>query len=119
MEHGQTIYVVQTAGVTSSPKKSGGGTNKGAIAGGVVGGVVALAGLSALALFFVRRKRQQEDPLPPPTAVAGGEPKYSENPFSDMADSRLDPSITSQRRMSNGSIADDQDFSRRILKVWA
>jgi hypothetical protein len=35
--------------------------------------------------------------------------------FSDM---RLDPAVMAQRRMSDGSIADNQDYSRRILKVF-
>ena len=34
-----------------------------------------------------------------------------------VTDSRLEPSVMFQRRMSDGSIADNQDYSRRILKV--
>jgi len=32
-------------------------------------------------------------------------------------DQRLDPVLLQQRRLSDGSIADNQDYSRRILKV--
>jgi cell wall integrity and stress response component len=34
------------------------------------------------------------------------------------ADTRLDP-VMAQRRLSSGSIADNQDYSRRILRVRA
>jgi cell wall integrity and stress response component len=34
-----------------------------------------------------------------------------------MSDSRFDGDFMAQRRQSNGSIDDDQDFSRRILQV--
>jgi hypothetical protein len=34
-----------------------------------------------------------------------------------MTDSRLDPEYFANRRSSNGSIADNEDYSRRILKV--
>lgn len=34
-----------------------------------------------------------------------------------MPDTRLDPAILRDRRMSDGSIMDNQDYSRRILKV--
>lgn len=36
---------------------------------------------------------------------------------SSMSDSRFDGDFMAQRRQSNGSIDDDQDFSRRILQV--
>ena len=91
----------------------------------MVVGVVALAAIAAGTVLFLRHKRQkaaeedysrknqisdfmrsghQNDPKPPPTA------------YSNMSDSRLDPGAAG-RRNSIGSIADDQDYSRRILKV--
>jgi cell wall integrity and stress response component len=42
----------------------------------------------------------------PPTSSSGGA----------SFDTRLDP-VMAQRRMSDGSIADNEDYSRRILKV--
>ena len=46
--------------------------------------------------------------------IAGKPPKTSGG---DSAfDTRLDP-VMAQRRLSDGSIADNQDYSRRILKV--
>lgn len=32
-------------------------------------------------------------------------------------DQRLEPAMLQKRRLSDGSIADNQDFSRRILKI--
>jgi cell wall integrity and stress response component len=46
--------------------------------------------------------------------INGGKPGSSAG---SSPDSRLDPVIMTQRRMSDGSIADNQDYSRRILKV--
>jgi cell wall integrity and stress response component len=45
--------------------------------------------------------------------VSGGKLHTSN---SSMTDSRLDPEFMA-RRQSNGSIADNEDYSRRILKV--
>jgi cell wall integrity and stress response component len=45
----------------------------------------------------------------------GGKPPSSSGGLS-MSDSRLDP-VMANRRMSDGSIADNQDYSRRILRV--
>jgi cell wall integrity and stress response component len=50
--------------------------------------------------------------------IAGNDkhPTHSSGGASSFADLRLDP-VMAQRRMSDGSIADNQDYSRRILKV--
>ncbi|KAM5475855.1 Protein SLG1 [Microsporum audouinii] len=106
-----------TVVVTSKP--SGSGPNKAGIAAGVVVGVVAIGAIIGGIFFFLKyRKRQRVVDEYRRNAtinnfVGGGKPSYSQG----SADSRLDPSMTSQRRQSNGSIADDQDFSRRVLKV--
>jgi cell wall integrity and stress response component len=44
-----------------------------------------------------------------------GEGKPPNTGYSNMSDSRLDPEAN--KRNSIGSIADDQDYSRRILRV--
>jgi cell wall integrity and stress response component len=49
------------------------------------------------------------------TFIANGKPGSSAG-SSNLHDTRLDPAMV-QRRMSDGSIADNQDYSRRILKV--
>ncbi|KAK2802608.1 hypothetical protein FQN51_004401 [Onygenales sp. PD_10] len=108
----------ETVVVTSGAGGGGGGPNKAGIAAGVVVGVVVLGALIGGGFFFMKykkRKAVEEEYRRNATIssfVAGGKP-YSQS----STDSRLDPSMMSQRRQSNGSIADDQDFSRRILKV--
>lgn len=98
--------------------KASSGPNKAVIAAGVVVGV-AVVGIIAGGLFFClrHRRRSREEELN----------QNAENPFSNnnnlpsssasMSDSRLEPSVMMQRRPSDGSIADNQDYSRRILKV--
>jgi cell wall integrity and stress response component len=106
--------VVVTAG--GSPKS---GPNKAGIAAGVVVGIVAIGAIVGAVFFFLKYKKRKavEEEYRRNAAissfVSGGKPQQP----ASMSDSRLDPSITSHRRQSNGSIADDQDFSRRILKV--
>ncbi|WEW60579.1 Protein SLG1 [Emydomyces testavorans] len=114
-QSGQTV-VVTTGG--DAPKKDQ-GPNKAGIAAGVVVGVVVLAAIVGGVFFFLKYKKRKEvmeeyrRNATISNFVSGGKP-YSE---SSKSDSRLDPTLMSQRRQSNGSIADDQDFSRRILKV--
>jgi cell wall integrity and stress response component len=78
----------------SSTPKDDDKPNTIAIAVGVVVGLLALANVNAF--------------------VNGGKLHTSN---SSMNDSRLDPSFV-DRRQSNGSIADNEDYSRRILKVY-
>ena len=96
-----------------------GGASIGGIVAGVVVGLIVIGCISAAVLFLVRRRKwRQSDAL---------DGSNSSNPFSDANkqhsinsavpnDSRLDPSLM-RRRMSDGSIADNEDFSRRILTV--
>src|SRR5436190_10416405 len=111
---GQTVVVT-----AESDSDSKSGPNKAGIAAGVVVGVVAIGAIIGGVFFFLKYKKRKavEDEYRRNAAissfVAGGKPA----PSGSMSDSRLDPSIMSHRRQSNGSIADDQDFSRRILKV--
>ncbi|GAO50817.1 hypothetical protein G7K_4938-t1 [Saitoella complicata NRRL Y-17804] len=97
---------------TSSGKSSGGGggVSAGAIAGIVVGVVLGSLLLGLGAFFFWRRRRNSsfEDissvgPSSPPRAAA-------------MPDPRLEPAMV-QRRLSEGSLADEQDYTRKILRV--
>lgn len=108
-----------TATVTIPPKSSNGGPNKAGIAAGVVVGVLALAGIIAGVYFFLRRQRRREleeehrRQAAVSSFVSGGKLHTSN---SSITDSRLDPEFMN-RRQSNGSIADNEDYSRRILKV--
>ena len=115
---GQTIVVTATS---SSKSNSSGGPSKTGIAVGVVVGVVAICAIVGGLFFFLRaRKRKSvEEAYRRNAAInsfvqGGGVKSASEG---SVADSRLDPSLMVQRRMSDGSIADNQDYSRRILKV--
>lgn len=90
------------------------------IAVGVVVGVLVAAAIAAGAFFFLRRKRNAEleeehrRNAAVSAFISGGKPPRSSGGMS-IADSRMDPVLN--RRMSDGSIADNQDYSRRILRV--
>lgn len=111
--------------VTSTPtvtsKSSGGGTSKAGIAAGVVVGIVAVAGIAGGLFLYMRNKKRQElEEEHRKTAAINSIMSASKAPGSSggssFTDTRLDPTMA-QRRMSDGSIADNQDYSRRILKV--
>lgn len=112
--------VVVTASSKPTDKKSGGGSNTVGIAVGVVIGVVAIVGIIAGVLIWLRfkRRRDAEEEYKRQAAVNafvnGGK---GHNSASSINDSRLDPEILQARRESTGTIADNQDYSRRILKV--
>lgn len=115
---GKTIIV--TAPSQTDAAEGHAGSNKAGIAAGVVVGVVGACLIAGGLIFFFRQKRKKavEDEYRRNAAavnsfIAGGKPMSS----SSMSDSRFDGDFMAQRRQSNGSIADDQDFSRRILKA--
>ncbi|KAK0318886.1 Protein SLG1 [Friedmanniomyces endolithicus] len=132
---GQTVIVTQPASEVSSPASStptpqpqSHTTNVAGIAAGVVIGVVAVAAIIGGLVFWLKRRKQQaaEDEYKRSTQVnafmrgadggaGGGEPKPPPTAYSNMSDSRLDP--TAGNRNSAGSIADAEDYSRRILRV--
>lgn len=94
--------------------------NTAGIAAGVVVGIVALGAIIGGVWFFMRRRRQKQaeedyrrNAANVDQFVSGGKVHTSN---SSMNDSRIDPSF-GDRRQSNGSIADNEDYSRRILKV--
>ncbi|KAF2641501.1 hypothetical protein P280DRAFT_479882 [Massarina eburnea CBS 473.64] len=102
-----------SASASSSPNTAG-------IAAGVVVGVVGLAAIIGGVFLWLRQKkrREVEEEYRRQAAVnnfvGGGKQMHTSN--SSMTDSRLDPDFLA-RRQSNGSIADNEDYSRRILKV--
>ncbi|KAH7382885.1 WSC domain-containing protein [Cadophora sp. MPI-SDFR-AT-0126] len=124
---GETVVVTagsQSTSATSSGASSGGsGPSKAGIAAGVVVGVVAIAAIAGGAFLFIRNRKRKaiEEEYKRNAAVssfiAGGKPPSSSGGASSFNDMRLDPAVMAQRRMSDGSIADNQDYSRRILKV--
>ncbi|KAF2237435.1 hypothetical protein EV356DRAFT_511559 [Viridothelium virens] len=121
---GQTVVMTvpagsSTASATPSSAPSSGPNKTGIAVGVVVGVVVLLAIIGGIFLFLRRRQHQlaekeyqrqnsvsafMENGRPPGTSHSTG------------GDSRLDPRVF-ERRQSDGSIADNEDYSRRILKV--
>jgi len=93
---------------TATPEKA---TSKAAVAAGTVIGVLAIIGLGVGVFVFLRRRRRQEveEEYRRSAAVRGFVQKPS-------LDNRLDP-VMVQRRDSVGSIADNQDYSRKILRA--
>lgn len=121
---GTTVIVTATSAPetqATSSSNSGGGTNMAGIAAGVVCGIVGVGAIIGGIFFFLRRRRNQEieEEHRRNAAVSafinGSKPPGSSGGMS-IADSRLDP-VMATRRMSSGSIADNQDYSRRILRV--
>ncbi|KAF9888330.1 hypothetical protein FE257_008763 [Aspergillus nanangensis] len=114
---GQTVVVTaasQTANAKEENKDKG--PNTAAIAAGVVVGVVGFCALVG-AIFFLwrfRTRKNMDNRFPP---AGNGERFGKPMSQSSMSDSRFDGDFMAQRRQSNGSIDDDQDFSRRILQV--
>lgn len=92
--------------------------NTAGIAAGVVVGVVGLAAIIGGVWFFMRRRRQRQAEEDYRRNAAGVSDFINggKTSASSMNDSRIDPSFM-DRRQSNGSIADNEDYSRRILKV--
>jgi len=106
-----TTTTTATSTETEESKQESNGMNKaGAAAGAVVGVLVAIA-IGVGAFLFIRKQRRQKVEEEYRRSLAVRE--YQKKPEADL---RLDP-VMLQRRMSDGSIADNQDYSRRILKV--
>ncbi|KAK4069680.1 uncharacterized protein Triagg1_6810 [Trichoderma aggressivum f. europaeum] len=113
----QSAEPTPTDAPTDSKKK----TNVAGIAAGTVVGVVVLGGLLGAVFFTMRRRRNAEIEEEHRRNAAvnafinGSKPPSTSGSIS-MTDSRLDP-IMAHRRLSDGSIADNEDYSRRILRV--
>lgn len=114
--HASTVIVtaggdpnVQKPSSTETKAKS---SNTAGIAAGVVVGVIAICAIAGGLFFFVRNRKRR--------AVEEEFHRNSADTLatnSNMSDARLEPSVMMQRRQSDGSIADNRDYSRRILKV--
>ena len=116
---GQTVVVTASSSASNTSKSSGGGSKAG-IAAGVVVGLVAIAGIVGGVYFFLRQRKRRavEEEFRRNTAVNSFVTGKSKSEASSTNDQRLDPNITAvHRRQSIGSIADERDFSRRILQV--
>ncbi|KAL8785917.1 MAG: hypothetical protein Q9213_003066 [Squamulea squamosa] len=111
----------QAAAVSAETTRPSKGPNTAGIAAGVVVGVIAICAIVGGLFFFLRRKKRraleedfQRRPANPFETETESKPPTSSH---SMSDSRLEPSVMLQRRQSDGSIADYQDYSRRILKA--
>lgn len=110
------VYTTEVAEASGSS-----GSNKAAIAAGVVVGVIALLAIIGGLVFYLRQKKRRElaEEMRRHESITNfvttGEKKPTS--LSSMGDSRLEPTFNFGRRMSDGSIADNVDYSRRILKV--
>ena len=110
-----------TPTTTSDPKQAGGSTNTVGIAVGVVVGLLVVGAIGGAIFFVFRRKRNAEIEeehrrnAAVNAFIAGGKPPSSSGGLS-LSDQRLDP-VIAHRRQSDGSIADNEDYSRRILRV--
>ncbi|KAF1988237.1 hypothetical protein K402DRAFT_402931 [Aulographum hederae CBS 113979] len=118
----KTVGSDPTGDPANQEKSGGGGPSTAGIAAGVVVGVVAIVAIIGGVFFFMRHRRRQameEEHRRQANVnqfVNGGKmPSVSSN--TSMNDSRLDPEVMMARRQSDGSIADNADYSRRILKV--
>ncbi|RYO84195.1 hypothetical protein DL766_008277 [Monosporascus sp. MC13-8B] len=113
-----TSAPAETASETAAPES---GPNTIGIAVGVVCGILAVGAACGAAYFYMRRRRNEEIEeehrrnAAVNAFITGGKPPGSSGGLS-MSDSRLDP-VMVNRRLSDGSIADNQDYSRRILRV--
>lgn len=135
------------ASSTSKNSSSGSSKISGGAIGGIVVGVIAALAILALILFFWRRRANSRndayiggnkspsgfsDPFgvrvvedktsmsstpgaAVPTASFGGL-QPPDNSFMAV-DQRLNPVMLGERRLSEGSIADERDYSRKILRV--
>lgn len=115
---GQTIVV--TASSTANSQSSGGSSKVG-IAVGVVVGVLAIAAIVGGLIFFMKQRRRRAVEEEYKRNAANAEfirQKSGKSETSSTTDNRLDQAATfTHRRQSIGSIADENDFSRRILQV--
>jgi cell wall integrity and stress response component len=81
-------------------------------------GIVVIACAVAGGYLYMRRKRNREieEEHRRNAAVNAFIGKGPGSSAGSMTDARLDP-VLAHRRMSDGSIADNEDYSRRILRV--
>jgi len=114
---GQTNAQPQETIVTTTNAPSSGGPNKAGVAAGVVIGVVAIGAIAGGTFFCLRNRKRRAIEDEYRRNLAGSYGPKPPSTAGSMSDSRLEPSVMFQRRQSDGSIADNQDYSRRILKV--
>jgi cell wall integrity and stress response component len=110
-----TETVITTPAPTQSSASSSSGGVTGGAAAGIVIGLLALAAVGIGAFFFVRRRQRRDSYEKQYESSGFGSSSGSmSRPFG--TDQRLEPGMV-QKRESVGSLADEQDYSRKILRV--
>lgn len=105
------------ATITAVPSQTGNSSNGGVSGGATAGIVIAvllIVGGAAGAFFFIRRRRRHAYQKQWEGSNFGSSPGSLSRPFG--TDQRLEPGMV-QKRESVGSLADEQDYSRKILRV--
>ena len=122
---GKTVVVTETpvsqssstaSSPTATPQQKS-SNNTVPIAVGVVVGVVAVAAIAGGIFFFARRRRNQRNTDYRGGSEAAGKTQIPAMRRAPGPESRIDPEALANHRMSDGSIADNEDYSRRILKA--
>ena len=107
------IETTVTQAPTQSSQSNGGGVSGGAAAGIAIA-VLAFMAVGVGAFFFIRRRRRIDYQKQWEGSNFGSSPGSLNRPFG--TDQRLEPGMV-QKRESVGSLADNQDYSRKILRV--
>lgn len=129
----ETSSSTSTSSTASASSSSGSSDHKkktnlvGPVVGGVVGGIAAIAVVSLLFFFLRRRSSAKHDAELADSAYFNAVKRDNStltrplsNPFlskEDFTDQRLNPVMLGRRRISEGSLADEADYSRKILRV--
>lgn len=130
----QTQSASSTSPSSSSSSSSSGSSKPskktnliGPVVGGVVGGVGLIALVSVLFFFLRRRSSKSRDAELADSAYYDAIKRDNStvarplsNPFlskEEFTDQRLNPVMLGRRRISEGSLADEADYSRKILRV--
>ncbi|OLL21851.1 Cell wall integrity and stress response component 1 [Neolecta irregularis DAH-3] len=110
-----------SSNLSSSQPQKGSSLSPAAAAGTAIGLILVLVAIGALVLFIRMRSRKEDyirqDRTPSTSsmmALSRSSPNASGKDSS--VDQRLEP-VMMQRRVSEGSLADEQDYSRKILRV--
>jgi cell wall integrity and stress response component len=108
-----TLIAETTIIATPTNTSSSSGISGGAVAGIVIG-ILALIAIGAAITFFVRRRQRDEYQRQYDPSNLSSSPGSLNRPFG--TDQRLEPQML-QKRESVGSLADENDYSRKILRV--
>ena len=121
---GNTVVVTAPGETTTAPaptaeKGKSKGPNTAGIAAGVVVGFAAVCAIAGGLFLFLRHRRRRavEEEYKHNASINNFTGSQKPSTPGSVSDARLEPSVMMQRRQSDGSIADNQDYSRRILKV--